>query len=74
MEKPPITLNYMSEETRTRIIEYACSAWAMGSSRDVEKSFDSDSDEAWFVKVYATEIDWVAENLVELALGGIKCM
>lgn len=72
-------INKLPEGIKQQIVEYAISAWAMGSSRDVYKSLATSSEhgrpdpdpEASFVAAWAKEIDWVAENLESLVLKGL---
>lgn len=62
---------------KNQIVEYAISAWAMGSAHDVAKSLATYDDidpnaESSFVVAWEKEIDWVAQNLEDFVLKGIE--
>lgn len=68
----------LPEGIKREIVEYAISAWAMGSAYDVYKSLvngpqgpDPEPGPS-FVAAWEKEIDLVAENLESLALAGLK--
>jgi hypothetical protein len=59
------------------IVEYAISAWAMGSAYAVAKSLRVGTKEdpapgESFVLAWEKEIDWVADNLQTLTMKGIR--